>query len=125
MPYVSACLRLGSSRARFDFLLEAYAKAPPYSAVRKRLLATPAGHHASRERCFVLVLDYSRAMERLNLSRALHEYKYLLPEHLRCSRTILAWRVPRKIAGLVGTFRFPRPNNLMTPPLADIGPAAT
>ena len=91
-----------------DFLLKAFAMAPTYSTVRARLMAPPPQPATAADRCFVLVLNYSRSLEKLNLSRVLHEYKYLLPQHLRERRTILAWRVPRKIAGLVGTFRYPR-----------------
>ena len=42
------------------------------------------------------------------LGRAMHEYKYLLPPHLRTAKLILAWRLPRKIAGIIVPFRYPR-----------------
>jgi hypothetical protein len=38
----------------------------------------------------------------------MHEYKYLLPPHLRTTKLILAWWLPRKIAGIVVLFHYPR-----------------
>ena len=88
------------------FLSAVFNKAPSYDE-RSRLLA-PNTDAVSRPRSHALILSYSRALHKCQLGRAMHEYKYLLPPHLRTAKLILAWRLPRKIAGIIVPFRYPR-----------------
>ena len=39
----------------------------------------------------------------------LHEYRYLLPDHIRRSKMLIAWKVPRKLAGILCTFKYTKP----------------
>jgi hypothetical protein len=106
------CLLLRGYTARF--LAYAFTRAPDYcDRERLRLLTKFASATDDQARTHALVLDYSVALHRCHLSRALHEHKILLPPHLRTAKLIVAWRLPRKILGIVGTFRHPRLN----PPL--------
>ena len=87
------------------FLGPVFANAATYDR-RAALLPEPV--KATPARAHVLVLTFSRAFERLRIARTLHEHLHLLPPHVRDCKTIVAWRLPRKLGGLLATFRYPR-----------------
>ena len=76
-------------------------------------MAPPASPTPASDRAFTLILTYSAALGRLNLTRALHEYRYLLPDHIRRSKMLVAWKVPRKLAGILCTFKYTKPKDRM------------
>ena len=109
-----ACLFWQRLRARgytTAFLRSTFAAAPTY-AQRDALLA-PKQPLAAQARNHVLTLDYSASLASAPLTRALYEFRHLLPAHLRTD-FIVAWRVPRKLAALLVPFRFALPSS---PPL--------
>ena len=93
----------------FRFLKPVFDAAPSFDACRARLLAPPAPPAAASDRAHTLILTYSAALGRLDLTRALHEYRYLLPDHIRRSKMLVAWKVPRKLAGILCTFKYTKP----------------
>ena len=93
----------------FSFLKPVFDAAPSFDACRARLLAPPAPPAAASDRAHTLILTYSAALGRLDLTRALHEYRYLLPDHIRRSKMLVAWKVPRKLVGILCTFKYTKP----------------
>jgi hypothetical protein len=53
----------------------------------------------------VLILTFSRSLHQAQLGRILHEHRYLLPPGLQELKVILAWRAPKKIGGMLISFR--------------------
>jgi hypothetical protein len=87
------------------FLGPVFGAAPSYD--KRDALLTPSPP-ADQARSHCLILSFSRAFERLQIARALHEHVHLLPLHLQEIKIIVAWRLPRKLGGLLATFRYPR-----------------
>jgi hypothetical protein len=87
------------------FLGPVFGAAPSYD--KRDALLTPSPP-ADQARSHCLILSFSRAFERLQIARALHEHVHLLPLHLQEIKIIVAWRLPRKLGGMLATFRYPR-----------------
>jgi hypothetical protein len=88
------------------FLRDIFAKAPAYCD-RARLRAPRAATVAAASRAHCLILRFSAALHQAQLGRVLHEYKYLLPDHLRKNKFIIAYTIPTKVSSFVVPYRFP------------------
>ena len=88
------------------FLRPLFALSPTFSDQPKyRSRAATTTDNARR--AHVMIINFSAALHRTQLSRALHEYKFLLPDFLRANEFIVAYRIPKKISGDLVPYRFP------------------
>ncbi len=94
------------------FLQRAFASAPDYQE-RARLLVPRTG--PSDDRIFALILTYSYAKARLNLSEIIHRHKELLPQRLRTATFIQAWRAPKSLGRTLIPYTFTN-NETSLPP---------
>ena len=62
-----------------------------------------------------LVLTYSYSLARLHLAEIVHRHKELLPQHLRSSKFILAWRSSRSVGRSLIPYTF-SPHEHFAPP---------
>ena len=94
------------------FLNKAFALAPKYTDRDTLLELKP---EIEEDRLHALVLTYSYSLARLHLVEIIHRHKELLPQHLRASKFILAWRSSRSVGRSLIPFTFSS-HELSAPP---------
>ena len=94
------------------FLSQAFALAPKYADRDSLLDLKP---EIEEDRLHALVLTYSYSLARLRLAEIIHRHKELLPQHLRASKFILAWRSSRSVGRSLIPFTFSS-HELFAPP---------